>query len=181
MASLSPPVALSIGAGLIASFESAGYGVRWSNLNEDIDNSSMAQVLSMLLLDTFLFALLAWYLDKVLPKSIGTRLPWWFPCSKRFWKQSSAISEAEMRALEEAFDDLQPSNPRYEAVPESMSALRSVLVRDLCKEFKTADGKVLKAATRRLKALKTSPNPVENPLNIIEHSLKITENHLKTL
>ena len=50
-----------------------------------------------------------------------------------------------MRALEEAFDDLQPSNPRYEAVPEAMSSLRSVLVRDLCKEFTTADGKVLRA------------------------------------
>ena len=37
---------------------------------------------------------------------------------------------------------------RYEAVPESMATQRSVLVRELCKEFKTADGKVLKAAAR---------------------------------
>ena len=37
---------------------------------------------------------------------------------------------------------------RYEAVPESMTTQRSVLVRELCKEFKTADGKVLKAAAR---------------------------------
>ena len=40
-------------------------GVRWSNINESIDNSSMGQVLLMLLVDTLIFALLAWYLDKV--------------------------------------------------------------------------------------------------------------------
>ena len=35
---------------------------------------------------------------------------------------------------------------RYEAVPESMASTRSVLVRELCKDFNTADGKILKAA-----------------------------------
>ena len=39
-------------------------GVRWSNLDESLDNSSMAQCLVMLLVDTGLFAVLAWYLDK---------------------------------------------------------------------------------------------------------------------
>lgn len=143
---LSPPVALSIGAGLIAEFESAGVGVRWSNINESIDNSSMGQVLLMLLVDTLIFALLAWYLDKVLVVGFGTRQPWYFPCSKRFWSpDTSAMSQEELRDVEDGFDDLQPSNARYEAVPESMATQRSVLVRELCKEFKTADGKVLKA------------------------------------
>lgn len=46
-------------------------GVRWSNINESIDNSSMGQVLLMLLVDTLIFALLAWYLDKVGSGRVG--------------------------------------------------------------------------------------------------------------
>ena len=38
------------------------------------------------------------------------------------------------------------ASARYEAVPESMASTRSVLVRELCKDFNTADGKILKAA-----------------------------------
>ncbi|CAL1171712.1 unnamed protein product, partial [Cladocopium goreaui] len=146
LSSLSPPVALSIGAGLIAQFESAGVGVRWSNINESIDNSSMGQVLLMLLLDTVIFALLAWYLDKVLVVGFGTRQPWYFPCSKHYWNPNhSSMSQDDLHVLEDTFDDQQPGNPRYEAVPESMASTRSVLVRELCKDFNTADGKILKA------------------------------------
>lgn len=36
-------------------------------MDEAIDNSSMGQVLAMLLVDTALFAILAWYLDKATP------------------------------------------------------------------------------------------------------------------
>ena len=48
-------------------------GVRWSNINESIDNSSMGQVLLMLLVDTLIFALLAWYLDKVGSGRVGEK------------------------------------------------------------------------------------------------------------
>ncbi|CAJ1443886.1 unnamed protein product, partial [Effrenium voratum] len=146
LASLSPPVALSIGVGLIAQFESSGEGVRWSNLDESLDNSSMAQCLVMLLVDTGLFAVLAWYLDKVLVLGFGTRQPWWFPCSKHYWSPETTISQEELQDVEQGFDDLSPPNSRYEAIPESMAAQRSVLVRDLCKDFHTADGKILRAA-----------------------------------
>ncbi|CAJ1333106.1 unnamed protein product [Effrenium voratum] len=145
LASLSPPVALSIGVGLIAQFESSGEGVRWSNLDESLDNSSMAQCLVMLLVDTGLFAVLAWYLDKVLVLGFGTRQPWWFPCSKHYWSPETTISQEELQDVEQGFDDLSPPNSRYEAIPESMAAQRSVLVRDLCKDFHTADGKILRA------------------------------------
>ncbi|CAE7550887.1 Abca3 [Symbiodinium sp. CCMP2592] len=148
-ASLSPPVALSIGAGLIAQLESAGEGVRFSTLNEMIDNSSMAQVLAMLLIDTLLYAGLAWYLDKVLVVGFGTRERWFFPCTRQYWRpQTSVMSESELQDLEQGFDDAQPPS-RHEAVPASMSEQRSILVRSLCKDFKAADGKTIHAAPCR--------------------------------
>ncbi|CAE8703253.1 unnamed protein product, partial [Polarella glacialis] len=146
LACLSPPVALSLGAGLIAQLESAGYGVRWSNLWELVNNFSMGRIFVMLVVDTVIFAALAWYFDKVLVVGFGTRQPWWFLCSRRFWQPNiGAMSEQEVLDLERAFDDQAPDNPRYEPVSDSLAAQRSILVRNLCKEFTTADNKVLKA------------------------------------
>jgi hypothetical protein len=44
-----------------------------------------------MLLDLFLYALLGWYLDGVLPASLrefGVPLPWYFPCSPRYWRDA---------------------------------------------------------------------------------------------
>eukprot|EP00931_Biecheleriopsis_adriatica_P069363 TRINITY_DN4321_c0_g1_i1.p1 TRINITY_DN4321_c0_g1~~TRINITY_DN4321_c0_g1_i1.p1 ORF type:complete len:1964 (+),score=351.62 TRINITY_DN4321_c0_g1_i1:38-5929(+) len=146
MSCLSPPVALSLGATIIAQLESSGDGTTWGNMGDPVDNISMGQVIGMLVLDTLVFAVLAWYLDRVLVVGFGTSQPWWFVCSKRFWKPStSALTEEEVQDLEQGFDDVAPDNPRYEAVSSALASERSVLVRNLCKEFNTADGKVLKA------------------------------------
>ena len=45
----------------------------------------MGLVLIMLVLDLFLYAGLAWYLERVIPGQFGPCLPWWFPASKSFW------------------------------------------------------------------------------------------------
>ncbi|GFR40553.1 hypothetical protein Agub_g1128 [Astrephomene gubernaculifera] len=38
--------------------------------------------------------MLAWYLDKVLPKSYGQRLPWWFVFDRRYWSSSGSSSSS---------------------------------------------------------------------------------------
>lgn len=58
-----------------------GTGIQWSNLFEPVtvdDDFSLAQVLGMLLLDTLLYGLVAWYVEAVFPGEYGVPLPCYF-------------------------------------------------------------------------------------------------------
>jgi hypothetical protein len=53
-----------------------------------------------MLLDLFLYALLGWYLDGVLPASLrefGVPLPWYFPCSPRYWRDACSCGGGGVR------------------------------------------------------------------------------------
>eukprot|EP00929_Paragymnodinium_shiwhaense_P046547 TRINITY_DN23705_c0_g1_i1.p1 TRINITY_DN23705_c0_g1~~TRINITY_DN23705_c0_g1_i1.p1 ORF type:complete len:1941 (+),score=414.00 TRINITY_DN23705_c0_g1_i1:131-5953(+) len=144
--SLCPPVVLSLGAALIAQLESAGDGVQFGNLGESVNNFNMARVFLMLIVDSGLFMFLAWYFDKVLVVGFGTRQPWYFLCRKRYWQPDiSGLPEEDRRRLELAFDDAHPPSSRYEPVADAIAERRSVLLRDVQKQFKTQDGTVLSA------------------------------------
>lgn len=60
---------------------SSGTGIQWHNLFEPVtvdDDFSLAQVLALLLLDSVLYALVAWYLEAVFPGEYGVPRPWYF-------------------------------------------------------------------------------------------------------
>ena len=42
-------------------------------------------MLQLLLFDTFLWTLLGWYLEKVVPKEFGVVQPFYFPFTRTFW------------------------------------------------------------------------------------------------
>uniref|UniRef100_A0A8C1UZZ2 ATP binding cassette subfamily A member 3 n=1 Tax=Cyprinus carpio TaxID=7962 RepID=A0A8C1UZZ2_CYPCA len=74
-------VAMAMGAQLIGMFESKGTGIQWHNLFEPVtvdDDFSLAQVLGLLLLDSALYALVAWYMEAVFPGEYGVPRPWYF-------------------------------------------------------------------------------------------------------
>lgn len=70
---------------------SAGMGVQWSNLFDSVtvdDDFSMAQVLCLLLFDSVLYGLVAWYTEAVFPGEYGVPLPFYFfvlVCFKARW------------------------------------------------------------------------------------------------
>lgn len=84
-ACLMSPVALSLGGTQILQYESSFIGATWSNVNEVNDNFSMATALWMMFFDIFIYAFLAWYFDKVLPKEFGTHKPWHFVFHASYW------------------------------------------------------------------------------------------------
>jgi hypothetical protein len=55
------PFFLGIGAGadLVGHYEGANFGITWANIFED--EFSMAWIIGLLLIDTFLYAAVAWY------------------------------------------------------------------------------------------------------------------------
>jgi hypothetical protein len=84
--SLSSPIAFSLGLQQILKYQDAFTPVNKDNVGEVLGNYSIANSIGFLILDTFLYVLLAWYCDNVVPQEFGTQLPWYFPFTKSYWK-----------------------------------------------------------------------------------------------
>uniref|UniRef100_A0A803V5D0 ABC transporter domain-containing protein n=1 Tax=Ficedula albicollis TaxID=59894 RepID=A0A803V5D0_FICAL len=81
-------VAMAMGAQLIGMFEGKGTGIQWRDLMKPIsvdDNFTLAQVLGMLLLDSVLYGLVAWYVEAVFPGEYGVPQPWYFFLTPSYW------------------------------------------------------------------------------------------------
>lgn len=82
-ASLLPATAFAFGADVVADYEYAEQGIQSWNASEGAYsfNTSM----EFLLLDTFLYFFLGWYLEQVLPKEYGSPRPFYFIVSPWYW------------------------------------------------------------------------------------------------
>lgn len=81
-ASLLAPTCLALGSDTFAAFEGGLVGVQLSNMTQSYeDHLPYVVMVAMLLADSVIYFLLAWYLDKVIPSEFGTPLPWHFPVS----------------------------------------------------------------------------------------------------
>ncbi|XP_005105583.1 ATP-binding cassette sub-family A member 3 [Aplysia californica] len=81
-------VAMAFGGNLLGQFEGTGSGIQFSNLTSGVsvdDDFSMVLVLAMLLLDSVLHCLVAWYVEAVFPGEYGTPQPWYFPVLPSYW------------------------------------------------------------------------------------------------
>ena len=59
-----------------------GEGAQWNNFYQPgttDDNFSLLDAMIMLLVDTVLYMLVAWYVDNVNPGEAGVAQPFWFP------------------------------------------------------------------------------------------------------
>ena len=83
--SIFPQVAMQQNAVLFAAFEGAFTGVQFDSLFQTVDNFSFGAGLIMLILGFWFWTLLGLYLDAVLPKTYGDRLPAFFCCTRKFW------------------------------------------------------------------------------------------------
>ncbi|XP_008580260.1 PREDICTED: ATP-binding cassette sub-family A member 3-like, partial [Galeopterus variegatus] len=71
-------VAMALGARFISIFEAKGTGIQWKNIGSVSGEFNFTQVLLLLLLDSFLYCLIAWYVESVFPGKYGTPKPWYF-------------------------------------------------------------------------------------------------------
>ncbi|BES89471.1 ATP-Hypothetical protein cassette sub-family A ABC1 member [Nesidiocoris tenuis] len=88
LACLSSNVALGLGASYIAEFEEQGVGLQWYNITKSPiydDNYSIGWVMVMMIVDCFVYFILTWYIEAVLPGQYGIPLPWYFPFTKSYW------------------------------------------------------------------------------------------------
>jgi ATP-binding cassette subfamily A (ABC1) protein 3 len=82
-ASLLSPTCFALGANIISDAEYANIGVQWTNL--DTEGYNFGTCLGMLMVDTVIYALLAWYLDTVWKHDTGiSKHPLYF-LEPKYW------------------------------------------------------------------------------------------------
>uniref|UniRef100_A0AAA9RZ86 ABC transporter domain-containing protein n=1 Tax=Bos taurus TaxID=9913 RepID=A0AAA9RZ86_BOVIN len=78
-------VAMALGVRLISTFEARGTGVQWRNMGHIGGEFNFTQVLLMLLLDSVLYGLVAWYVEAIFPGEYGIPKPWYFFLTPSYW------------------------------------------------------------------------------------------------
>uniref|UniRef100_A0A8C2YFC7 ATP binding cassette subfamily A member 3 n=1 Tax=Coturnix japonica TaxID=93934 RepID=A0A8C2YFC7_COTJA len=102
-------VAMAMGAQLIVSCFPAGTGIQWRDLMKPVsvdDNFTLAQVLGMLLLDSVLYGLVAWYVEAVFPGEYGVPQPWYFFLTVKKEEEEDPEKALKSQYIEEEPADL---------------------------------------------------------------------------
>ncbi|XP_034039071.1 LOW QUALITY PROTEIN: retinal-specific phospholipid-transporting ATPase ABCA4-like [Thalassophryne amazonica] len=89
-ASLLSPVAFGFGTEYLSRYEEQGLGLQWDNIQTsplEGDTYSFLTSIRMMVLDTALYAVLAWYLDNVFPGEYGIGRPFYFPFQPSYWQR----------------------------------------------------------------------------------------------
>uniref|UniRef100_A0A8C1UHB0 P-type phospholipid transporter n=1 Tax=Cyprinus carpio TaxID=7962 RepID=A0A8C1UHB0_CYPCA len=109
MASLMSQVAFGFGTEYLSRYEEQGLGLQWDNIQTSLlegDEFSFLISIIMMVLDTILYGILAWYLDNVFPGQYGIGRPFYFPIQPSYWlnrpeplKQGELFFEPEPSGL----------------------------------------------------------------------------------
>ncbi|KAF5880153.1 retinal-specific ATP-binding cassette transporter-like isoform X2, partial [Clarias magur] len=98
VASLLSPVAFGFGTEYLSRYEEQGLGLQWDNISTsplEGDEFSFLNSIRMMLFDSVLYGVLAWYLDNVFPGHYGIGKPFYFPLQTSFW-QTAQRPQADM-------------------------------------------------------------------------------------
>ena len=153
------PTALGLAMDVIGSLESNGVGLTRRTFDVNGGSSgiwSASQSFFMMIVDTFLYAFLAWYADSVLPASLrefGVPRPFYFPFLPSFWMQDvfgfsppkRSVSQSLLNKSKNTISNRRTVDESFLENPDSNlqakhAAGRCVELKSLRKEFQTPDG-----------------------------------------
>lgn len=139
LVSLHPVAALSYGLQEIGRLGDIGAGVTYDSY-DTTDNPSgytLRTAMDLLAVDTVLWGILTWYLNRVIRPDYGQALPPWFPFTKAYWFPHSASTAAALSTVEDA--DCNPESVPLEPVGKSLQsqsdAGQNIIIRGLTKVF----------------------------------------------
>eukprot|EP00550_Attheya_septentrionalis_P003060 CAMPEP_0198282180 /NCGR_PEP_ID=MMETSP1449-20131203/2021_1 /TAXON_ID=420275 /ORGANISM="Attheya septentrionalis, Strain CCMP2084" /LENGTH=1933 /DNA_ID=CAMNT_0043978311 /DNA_START=256 /DNA_END=6057 /DNA_ORIENTATION=+ len=137
LVSLHPVVPFAYGLQIIGELEDSGIGLTGTSFNESDYPSgyTFASAIGGLIADIFIYGVLTWYLNRVVPSDFGTPLPWYFPFQKAYWCGGEASHAVEETAAVE--NDLIPIEPVSDALKEQEKDGRCVQLRNLSRTFGT--------------------------------------------
>ncbi|CAN0348380.1 unnamed protein product [Pylaiella littoralis] len=143
-ACLLPPTCLALGTIPLTEFEDSGVGVTTETAGSSETGFTFNDVIFMLIVDIFVYAVLAWYATNVLPSQWGTTRRPWFIFTKSYWFSGMANREAMSKSSEVLGHDESEGRPSVEAVPDDLRAQvaagQCVAIRGLTKVYKSSVG-----------------------------------------
>ncbi|XP_048339496.1 glucosylceramide transporter ABCA12 [Sphaerodactylus townsendi] len=90
MLSLLSPTAFSYASQYIARYEEQGIGLQWHNVYKSPmtgDNTNFGWMCWLILIDSFIYFILGWYIRNVFPGKYGMAAPWYFPLLPSYWAE----------------------------------------------------------------------------------------------
>ncbi|XP_069087522.1 retinal-specific phospholipid-transporting ATPase ABCA4 isoform X3 [Pleurodeles waltl] len=121
--SLLSPVAFGFGTEYLSRYEEQGLGLQWGNIRAspvEADEYSFLFSVVMMLIDAFLYWVLAWYIDHVFPGEYGIPKAWYFPLLADYWCTFDPPSLGEVDSVvtelsvHEHTDDFRPGEGENE-------------------------------------------------------------------
>uniref|UniRef100_A0A1B6DIK2 ABC transporter domain-containing protein n=2 Tax=Clastoptera arizonana TaxID=38151 RepID=A0A1B6DIK2_9HEMI len=137
---MSSNAALGLGASYFSLYEEIGTGLKWENIWDSPiydDGYCLAYIMGMLILDTFVYLFLTWYIESVFPGQFGIPKPWYFPVTLSFWLGRNTVSTQNMDNLI-LHDELSNNGDLFESEPEGLKT--GIAIRQL--GMKYTNGKV---------------------------------------
>ncbi|KAG8521013.1 ATP-binding cassette sub-family A member 12, partial [Galemys pyrenaicus] len=122
--SLLSPTAFSYASQYIARYEEQGVGLQWENMYSSPvldDTTSFGWLCCLILADSFIYFLIAWYVRNVFPGTYGMAAPWYFPILPSYWKERLGCAEVKHEKISGlVFTNIMMQNTNPSASPEYM-------------------------------------------------------------
>ncbi|XP_075281062.1 retinal-specific phospholipid-transporting ATPase ABCA4 [Opisthocomus hoazin] len=145
LASLLSQVAFGFGTEYLSRYEEQGLGLQWGNIRTsplEGDEYSFLFSIKMMLFDAFLYGILSWYLDNVLPGDYGLPQPWYFPVQESYWLESEGcvdqkVTEGEKNEsrTKKSEEPEKPEKINTFFEPEPTGLIPGVCIQNLVKIF----------------------------------------------
>lgn len=165
MASLLAPTAFAQSVVVLSEFEDRGQGiVIGDNDTLEFHNFSYSIGVGMMVVDTIIYLVIAWYFDAVWPKEFGVRQPPYFFLLPKYWKGIFGCTKSLSSTHPETVDmptsnDIAKDNPNVETVSGDQLAKergnKAIRIKDLRKVFDS--GSEEKVSQSVFKSLLTFP------------------------
>lgn len=140
---LSSNVAFGYGCSYIARYEEQAIGLQWSNLNSSPmpdDGFSMLQCMMLMLVDSLIYLILAWYIEAVFPGMYGIPRKWYFPFQKSYWfsrQVNQELIQQNVNINNEIIELANEDSEKFEKVPSHSKI--GVSIKNLRKVYKNTN------------------------------------------
>ncbi|XP_053391292.1 phospholipid-transporting ATPase ABCA3-like [Mercenaria mercenaria] len=138
LTSLIPNTAMAYGGQIIGMYEGTGTGVQWYNIKYGVsvdDNFTLLNVLIMLIIDSFIYGVLTWYVEALFPGEFGVPQKWYFFLTSSYW----CGTVPDEHVPEDKNISMGQVPEFFEADPIGIRA--GIQIRNLRKEFKSGNSK----------------------------------------
>jgi ABC-type multidrug transport system fused ATPase/permease subunit len=135
--SLHPVAAFSYGLQEIGRLEDLGIGITSDSIDATDSPSgyTFRNTLIALIVDSIVWGVMAWYLNRVIPPDYGQAYPFWFPFSPSYWLPGRAATQQFDGEGAYEYPPEVPVEPVGEALQRQSERGENIVIRGLTKVF----------------------------------------------